>query len=138
MFSSLYAMGSSTSHSTGMPGNWERLFLAGSQDVSLSVLTEPALQTDTAADSRSSLPLVSSLSKITLLQRAVSSCADVFILHFPPLGLFFLSPTSSEFLLFEATEIQTGNNFSTHIPFLQCYFSYRMYRICFQLFFLTS
>lgn len=66
------------------------------------------------------LILLSALSKIRLLQRAVSSCVDVFTLHFSPLGLFFLSPISSEFLLFEITEVQMGDNFSTHIPFLQC------------------
>lgn len=121
MFSSLHTMGSSIPQhwGTGIPGSWERLFPAGSQDVSLCQcwLNQPVRQTlQQTADL--SLPLVSSLSKISLLQRALSCCVDAFILHFLPLGLFFLSPANSEFLLFEATEVQTEDDFSTQIPFL--------------------
>lgn len=85
-----------------------------------------------------SLPIVSPLSKIRLLQRVVSCCVGVFIVQFPPLGLFFLSPTGSEFLLFGETEVQKRDDFSTQIPFLQSWFSYRMYRSCSQLFLLRS
>lgn len=138
MFSSLHTMGSSIPQhwGTGIPGSWERLFPAGSQDVSLSVLTEPALQTDAAADSRSfsSSCQLSFQNKFTAegtlllcrcLHTALSSFGPVF-----SISCKFRIPS-----LWGNRSPNGGWFFHTDpIP----WFSYRMYRSCFQLFFITS